>query len=313
MPTWKSCLTVGCPNSFEDLPRADGVRSRRRYCDACKVTRRASSISNHKENVRNGTVRLSSGAAARQRAAQLWLCVYLQDHPCIDCGETNIITLQFNPRDPTAAKPRYVSEAVARGAPLEDVQAAVAACIVRCANCEAINKARASQGYRLQYLLDLRAGRVPLAPVSISANLTLAERVKATFEARLLRANRRAEALAYRREPVRRAVPPAVPQPAKLGGGAVYESQIARASAADLPSNHVNGQPAPQQAADGGPQEDVRDVPAAVGLGDPVGEATGGGWPDDPVDTGDEPRVQTRLLNPGVVVNGRFVRPERKR
>lgn len=312
MSLWKPCLTDGCNNSFEDLPRVDGAKSRRRYCDACKITRRASSISNHKENVRNGTVRLSSGATARQRAAQLWLCEHLQDHPCIDCGETNIIVLQFNQRDP-AVKPRYVSELVARGAALEDVQAAVAACVVRCANCEVIHKARAAQGYRLQYLLDRRAGRTPFASISIGTGLTLAERVKATFEAKLLRANRRAEALAYRREPVRRTVPPAVPQPAELGGAAIYESQIARAGASDLPPHDVHGQAPPQQAAHGGTQEDVRHVPAAVGLGDPVGEATGGGWPDDPVDTGDEPRVQTRLLNPGVVVNGRFVRPERKR
>ena len=59
---------------------------------------------------------------------------YLQDHPCIDCGEADLIVLEFDHRD-RATKSFNVSEYANGGYSLERVMAEIDKCDVRCANC----------------------------------------------------------------------------------------------------------------------------------------------------------------------------------
>lgn len=91
------------------------------------------------------------------RAAELrsWLRDYLADHPCVDCGETNIDLLDF---DHLRDKRDNVST-LARGAvSLEVLKAEVDKCDVRCANCHRRKTARAIRSYRVKALLQ-RPGR----------------------------------------------------------------------------------------------------------------------------------------------------------
>ncbi len=77
-------------------------------------------------------------ARRRQKVAvdinKQWLLEYLLEHPCIDCGESDPIVLEFDHRD-ASTKVAAVSTLARGGYSLRAVQREVAACDVRCANC----------------------------------------------------------------------------------------------------------------------------------------------------------------------------------
>ena len=60
---------------------------------------------------------------------------YLKEHPCIDCGETDPLVLQFDHRIPlNDANAVRVSKLVHRGS-LDKLKSEITKCDVRCANC----------------------------------------------------------------------------------------------------------------------------------------------------------------------------------
>jgi hypothetical protein len=65
---------------------------------------------------------------------------YLVRHPCIDCGETDLIVLEFDHRDPTTK--RTAVSSLVRYSSWSAVEAEIAKCDVRCANCHRRKTAR---------------------------------------------------------------------------------------------------------------------------------------------------------------------------
>jgi hypothetical protein len=90
-------------------------------------------------------------AKARKRQLKViaetrsWLVGYLLEHPCSDCGETDPLVLEFDHRSP-ATKNMEVAVLARSGYPLRRVQAEVALCDVRCANCHR-RRTHAQQGW----------------------------------------------------------------------------------------------------------------------------------------------------------------------
>jgi len=68
-----------------------------------------------------------------------WLLKYLKEHPCIDCGETNPIVLEF---DHVKDKEFSIGDAIRRRISLVRVIAEVEKCSVRCANCHRVKTYR---------------------------------------------------------------------------------------------------------------------------------------------------------------------------
>src|SRR5258706_13546326 len=64
---------------------------------------------------------------------RLRLFEYLSAHSCVDCGEDDVLVLEFDHRDP-ATKRREVTYLAARK-PWKAVAAEIAKCDVRCVNC----------------------------------------------------------------------------------------------------------------------------------------------------------------------------------
>jgi len=64
---------------------------------------------------------------------------YLAAHPCVDCGETDPIVLQF---DHVAEKRRDISEMVRAGFSWPAIESEIARCQVRCGNCHRRKTAR---------------------------------------------------------------------------------------------------------------------------------------------------------------------------
>jgi hypothetical protein len=76
----------------------------------------------------------------RQRVVQEtrnWLTEYLDEHPCVDCGNRDIRVLEFDHRD-RMTKVLAVAVLARGGYGLDRVKAEVAKCVVRCANCHRI-------------------------------------------------------------------------------------------------------------------------------------------------------------------------------
>jgi hypothetical protein len=57
---------------------------------------------------------------------------FYKEHPCVDCGETDVYTLEL---DHLRDKDMEVSKAVGRGWSKERLVDEIAKCVVRCANC----------------------------------------------------------------------------------------------------------------------------------------------------------------------------------
>lgn len=73
--------------------------------------------------------------------------LYLLDHPCVDCGETNPVKLQFDHRDPSQK-----NEGIARLMSKSEskIWEEINKCDVRCANCHAIRTAQQFNWYMYQ-------------------------------------------------------------------------------------------------------------------------------------------------------------------
>ena len=69
-------------------------------------------------------------------AIRAWLIGYLEQHPCVDCGEAEIVVLEFDHRD-GVEKVFALGDSNCRGKwrTLQAVQNEVEKCDVRCANC----------------------------------------------------------------------------------------------------------------------------------------------------------------------------------
>jgi len=74
--------------------------------------------------------------ASRQRAQECVLA-YLKTHPCVDCGETDPLVLDFDHRNPEE-KFMGVSDMVTTGYSVIRIEAEITKCEVRCANCHMV-------------------------------------------------------------------------------------------------------------------------------------------------------------------------------
>lgn len=83
--------------------------------------------------------RLQRRAEIRDRNRQ-FIHTYLLAHPCVDCGNSNPVVLEFDHLDPTT-KSRDVSEMVLKEYSVATIVEEINKCVVRCANCHRIKTA----------------------------------------------------------------------------------------------------------------------------------------------------------------------------
>jgi len=82
---------------------------------------------------------------SRQRNIE-YVKAYLLGHPCIDCGEKDIIVLEFDHKDRTT---KYKAIAHLIGGKLETLITEIEKCEVRCANCHKRKTAKQFGWWRL--------------------------------------------------------------------------------------------------------------------------------------------------------------------
>jgi len=75
---------------------------------------------------------------------------YLASHPCIDCGEKDILVLEFDHRD-RKNKDFSINSIVKNTMPIEKLIVEIAKCDVRCSNCHQRKTAKENNNWKLKY------------------------------------------------------------------------------------------------------------------------------------------------------------------
>src|ERR1700683_3157675 len=91
-------------------------------------------FANDPETRRKHLERVRRNDARAEAVKRAWIAAYLAEHPCVDCGETDLDVLDFD--HVRGQKTAAIAEAIGRpGYSLARLVAEVALCEGRCANC----------------------------------------------------------------------------------------------------------------------------------------------------------------------------------
>lgn len=85
----------------------------------------------------------------RQEAFE-YIGSYLYNHPCVDCGETDISVLEFDHKRRTG-KEYNVSRIIRMTGSIKKLKCEISKCEVRCANCHRRKTARENSSWKLSY------------------------------------------------------------------------------------------------------------------------------------------------------------------
>lgn len=135
-----TCSTLKQASYFpSDKARRDGLGSQ---CKECKrVVQRDWYTRNKTRHVAN--------VARRRRAAETEsikrILEYLSSHPCVDCGETNPVLLEFD--HVRGDKLNSVCDLISRGSGWAKIEFEISKCDVRCCRCHRLKTAK-QFGYR---------------------------------------------------------------------------------------------------------------------------------------------------------------------
>lgn len=104
--------------------------TRQGHCKTCQKqvnsTYYAANTVKHKARVRETNIE-------RKRDSRAYVQDYLSTHPCVDCGETDIVVLDFD--HVRGSKVLEVTTMANTGYSLDNIKAEIDKCEIRCANC----------------------------------------------------------------------------------------------------------------------------------------------------------------------------------
>lgn len=126
---------------FDWNNRAKGRRNKQ--CRECRrVSRRSWYLKNKEKHLKN--VRRRSDAYRKK--LQEFIIQYLQEHPCVDCGEDDVVVLEF---DHVRGDKLGNVGSMRAGHSLRKIKAEIEKCEVRCCNCHRRRTSRQQNSYRL--------------------------------------------------------------------------------------------------------------------------------------------------------------------
>ena len=139
------CARCHAEKPIDAFPIKDKTRgTRRSYCIPCRSEYGKEHYRLHKSSY------VAKNAAARvrhRRSNRELVYEYLVAHPCVDCGETDPVVLDFDHIDPKT-KLWTVGKMLSRQAG-PAIEREIEKCIVRCANCHRMRTANQFGSYRL--------------------------------------------------------------------------------------------------------------------------------------------------------------------
>jgi hypothetical protein len=130
----KCKLNKTLDNFHKNKIRSDGLQT---FCKTC-----SSSYSRGRDQLK----KRETGKILVKRNKQ-FILDYLATHPCIDCGESDPVVLEF---DHISTKNRCVTTLVQNGLSLANIQKEIDLCVIRCANCHRRKTAKQLGYYRFK-------------------------------------------------------------------------------------------------------------------------------------------------------------------
>lgn len=139
-----TCREIKPLTEFNKLAKAkDG---RQYNCRECNKRYHHDNWERHMEQIRGHT-------EVRRNTIRRFIVEYLLDHPCVDCGETDIVVLDFD--HVGDHKNHNVGYLISSGT-MARVRAEIELCEVVCANCHRRRTAsRAESWYRIDMVKDV--------------------------------------------------------------------------------------------------------------------------------------------------------------
>lgn len=131
-----------------------------RYCPQHAAEIRREKDRNRKRQERQNGARYAGVKTSQDRQRDVkrdWVCNYLMSHSCVDCGENDILVLEFDHRG-DLPKTKDVSVMINSTYSLKTLMSEVDKCDVRCANCHKRKTIeRYGETYRTRFI-TLRIG-----------------------------------------------------------------------------------------------------------------------------------------------------------
>ena len=135
----RTCRRCGETKPIADFPLVRrGEEKRQTWCRACFA---AVNAAYYARNLERERARVISQTTRRRTETRRMIIEYLLAHPCVDCGERDIVVLEFDHR---GEKIGDVSTYANSGRPWPRVLGEIEKCDVRCANCHRRETARRS-------------------------------------------------------------------------------------------------------------------------------------------------------------------------
>lgn len=127
--------TKRCPKCELELPHARfSSRGNGRLNSYCKACQSVAARNHYVANLADYNTRRLQSQRRYYRRNREYIRSYLQNHPCVDCGEVDIIVLEFDHVD-ASKKTANISDMVRQAFSLERLKREIDFCVVRCVNC----------------------------------------------------------------------------------------------------------------------------------------------------------------------------------
>lgn len=124
----KVCTSCNVKKPIEEFQKRSSSKDGR--TNLCKPCKRKYDNEHYKNNPYRAKY-IRENQRKRQLEAEKYIINYLLEHPCVDCGEADIIVLEF---DHVRGEKKGVVSVLKRSS-LSSVKKEIEKCEVRCANC----------------------------------------------------------------------------------------------------------------------------------------------------------------------------------
>jgi hypothetical protein len=141
--TSKTCTKCEHTKSKSEFSARSKSRSKlQSWCKSC--------LSKHnRDKYKNGIRReqVKANSARYRKQIEKFLVDFLRNNPCVNCGETNILTLQFD----HITDKRYNVSCLIRHSSLQLIKNEISKCQVLCANCHSIKTHQENNSWKLKF------------------------------------------------------------------------------------------------------------------------------------------------------------------
>lgn len=155
MSETKVCKVCGKEKSLDQYSWRNKKRGRKHgHCKVCHSAYRKQHYQTNQEKYLEMVHDWNQENSAKRRDAnRRYVFEYLLKHPCVDCGETHPIMLEF---DHVRGKKRMAISQMLSSYSIDSIQKEIEKCEIRCANCHRRKTAKENGWHIIKILAELQ-------------------------------------------------------------------------------------------------------------------------------------------------------------